>query len=103
MGAAAKARVTLIRHDGQVLGDSIWSLAELNRAPNHNTRPEIMQVKDTAVKREVGKSKRYSESAQEDLMYVALAAQRHRNGTIVRLSLPLSRVDNVIWTLEHFC
>ena len=38
MGAAAKARVTLIRHDGQVLGDSIWSLAELNRAPNHNTR-----------------------------------------------------------------
>ena len=35
-------------------------------------------------------------------MYVALAAERHRNGTIVRLSLPLSRVDNVIWTLRTF-
>jgi two-component system, OmpR family, phosphate regulon sensor histidine kinase PhoR len=102
MGVAAKARVTLIDSGGTVIGDSIWSPAELRNVPNHGTRPEILQLKDKANKQFIGRSKRYSVSAQEDLMYVALAAHQQGSGSYVRLSLPLSRVDKVIWTLRTF-
>ena len=100
MGAAAKARVSLIDYKGRVLGDTIWSSAELKTVPNHGTRPEILQLKDPAVKQYVGQSKRYSESVQKDLMYVAIDAKGL--SLFVRLSLPLSRVDKVIWTLRTF-
>ena len=44
LGEAAKARVTLMLQDGTVVGDSIWTPAEIEAAPNHRDRAEIQKV-----------------------------------------------------------
>ncbi|HMJ13272.1 MAG TPA: hypothetical protein VK524_17750, partial [Polyangiaceae bacterium] len=41
LGTNAQARVTLIRRDGKVLGDSQVPLSELAIVENHEARPEV--------------------------------------------------------------
>tara|TARA_B100000683_G_scaffold266524_1_gene298945 strand:+ start:5830 stop:7626 length:1797 start_codon:yes stop_codon:yes gene_type:complete len=102
MGNAAQARVTLIHRDGMVLGDSIWTPAQVSTAPNHGDRTEIQQVREESDSRLVGHSTRYSDSAQKDLMYVALPAVMGATVGFVRLSVPLEEIDGLIWRLRSF-
>ncbi len=69
-GAALGHRVTLIRRDGVVVGDSQFDSAGLRALQNHATRPEVRRALHGAV----GSSRRTSPSEGDDEMYVAVPA-----------------------------
>jgi two-component system phosphate regulon sensor histidine kinase PhoR len=89
LGDAAGARLTFIRTDGVVLGDSQVSLPEVARMENHATRPEVVEALSTGV----GSSERMSTTLQRPMLYVAVPFSR--SGAIagvVRVAEPLSTV-----------
>ena len=57
-------RVSLIKSDGRVIGDSGAAISELD---NHGNRPEVM----TALSGRIGSETRYSDTLKIDLFYVA--------------------------------
>jgi two-component system phosphate regulon sensor histidine kinase PhoR len=61
------ARVTLIASDGRVLADSHYDRAEMD---NHLYRPEVQEALQT----DRGSAMRFSRTAQQEMMYVALTA-----------------------------
>ncbi len=74
-------RITLIKEDGIVLVDTAISESKLD---NHASRPEIK----AAYAGEVGVSKRYSNSVDKEMYYVALPVIS-QDIAVVRLSIPL--------------
>jgi len=84
------ARITIIKVNGRVLGDSAKDPMQME---NHLQRPEVQE----ALKDGVGKSTRYSETLQIDMKYVALPiTDRNKVVGIVRLALSLSQVQKVL-------
>lgn len=69
-GAALGHRVTLIRRDGVVLGDSQFDSAGLAHLENHAHRPEVV----AALEGHVGSSRRISPSRGDQEVYVAVPA-----------------------------
>jgi len=95
LGQRSNARVTLISESGLVLGDSSLDEPGVSRMENHRDRPEIS---DALTKGE-GTSLRYSSTLRQRMMYVARAFTG-KDDTIqgaVRVALPLSDVDDVVW------
>jgi two-component system phosphate regulon sensor histidine kinase PhoR len=87
MGQDAQTRITIIRRDGLVLGDSEELPANME---NHADRPEFMQAMATGY----GESVRFNDTLKRDLLYVATAAQRDGNTVaVVRVAAPLSMAD----------
>ena len=78
------ARVTIIRQDGLVLGDSD---ANPDRMENHATRPEFR----AALKGEVGSNSRTSHTLGVDFLYTAAPVP----GGAVRLAYPLTAIAEV--------
>lgn len=74
-------RITLINGEGLVLIDTAINESKLK---NHGTRPEII----AAYNGQIGVSKRYSESVDKEMYYVALPVNTEEV-TVVRLSIPL--------------
>lgn len=74
-------RITLINSDGVVLIDTAINESKLK---NHGTRPEII----AAYNGQIGVSKRYSDSVDKEMYYVALPVSTEEV-TVVRLSIPL--------------
>lgn len=74
-------RITLINSEGIVLTDTAINESELE---NHGTRPEII----AAYKGQIGVSKRYSDSVDKEMYYVALPVSTEEV-SVVRLSIPL--------------
>ena len=70
-GQALGHRVTLIRRDGVVLGDSQFDSASVTALQNHARRPEVM----VALNGGVGSSRRSSPSEGDDEVYVAVPAE----------------------------
>ncbi len=68
LGAVTRSRVTFIRKDGVVLGDSDVDLAGVPALPNHGSRPEVL----SAFASGRGSSDRTSATLQQRLMYVAV-------------------------------
>ena len=64
-------RVTLIRRDGVVLGDSQFDSAGVAGLQNHSNRPEVI----AAFAGRIGTSRRLSPSEGDDEVYVAVPAQ----------------------------
>jgi two-component system phosphate regulon sensor histidine kinase PhoR len=90
LGRAAGARVTIIRADGVVLGDSEVTLADLPRMENHATRPEVAN----ALASGQGTSERMSTTFGWPLLYVAVPFERGGAvGGVVRVAEPLSQID----------
>jgi two-component system phosphate regulon sensor histidine kinase PhoR len=90
VGRAAGARVTIIRADGVVLGDSEVALADLPRMENHATRPEVAN----AVASGQGTSERMSTTLGWPLLYVAVPFERGGAvAGVVRVSEALSQID----------
>ena len=56
LGIASNSRVTFIKNDGQVIGDSELDLNEINTIDNHGNRSEVID----ALKNGTGWSSRYS-------------------------------------------
>ena len=90
IGLAADARVTLIRADGVVLGDSDVPLADVPRMDNHAARAEVAE----ALASGEGTSERLSATLGLPMLYVAVRFER--DGAIAgvaRVAEPLSQVD----------
>jgi two-component system phosphate regulon sensor histidine kinase PhoR len=89
MGALARSRVSIIRKDGVLVGDSSLNAAELAAAENHATREEVI----AALSGRVGSSARPSATVHMNMLYVAAPLQHE--GTVlgaVRLAIPLTDV-----------
>lgn len=96
VGKSTNARLTIIRHDGVVLGDSHLSLKQINAIENHKNRPEIR----TAQRRGEGISKRYSSTLKKYMLYVAVPYQRANDRGVVRVAMPMREVEEVISRLR---
>jgi two-component system phosphate regulon sensor histidine kinase PhoR len=95
LGGKTGVRITVIDHDGLVLGDSQKNPWEME---NHSERPEIKQ----AFLEGFGESTRYSSTLQKEMFYVAVP-YNNINGkpaTVIRTSLPLSIVQQTLVQLE---
>lgn len=84
LGASAGVRITIIRTDGVVLADSRHDPTTME---NHLDRPEVQQ----ALRGATGTSSRSSATIGIPFRYVALPPQ---GGVIVRVALPLTRVED---------
>ncbi|MFD2117945.1 two-component system histidine kinase PnpS [Paenibacillus yanchengensis] len=85
-----EARVTFIRKDGTVLGDSDFAAAEMN---NHLERNEVRE----AIQNGTGRAVRPSDTMQMNMIYVAIPIEQ--NGTseyVLRLAMTLKEVDEGI-------
>jgi two-component system phosphate regulon sensor histidine kinase PhoR len=96
LGKTLPARVTFIAEDGAVVGDSVVRGPALVALENHATRPEVVQ----AVAEGVGVSRRYSDTIQTDMLYVAVTVN-HPRMRIVRLALPLTDVRQQVASVRR--
>jgi two-component system, OmpR family, phosphate regulon sensor histidine kinase PhoR len=89
-GAQVAARITLIRLDGAVLGDSWENPAAME---NHALRPEVVDSLATGV----GVSTRYSTTTRENMMYAAVPVLSNGEAVgIARVALPLTAVEATV-------
>lgn len=86
-----ETRITFIAQDGTVLGDSDHMAREMD---NHATRPEVVEAREA---NGWGYSIRYSETVEQDMLYVAYEVQQHGE-TIgyVRKSVTLESIEQAI-------
>lgn len=98
-GKTLEARVTFIRKDGTVLGDSEVAADALHGLENHALRPEVAD----ALAGNVGTNARLSATINQRLLYVAIPSTG--DVAVVRVARPLSAVDEatrhvrgIIWT-----
>jgi two-component system phosphate regulon sensor histidine kinase PhoR len=93
LGAASGVRVSLVRVDGAVIGDSEVATAGLTTLENHATRPEIV----AALRTGTGSSSRVSATVGHSFLYVAVPFARAREPAkvvgVVRVAEPLERVE----------
>lgn len=94
-GAAMDSRVSIVDADGALVGDSQVALDALPQAENHSGRAEIA----IARRGELGIAQRYSATTGTDMLYVAGVVD-DGSGRIVRVSVPLSRIDAAIVQLR---
>ncbi len=98
MGRQGHCRVTIIRRDGLVLGDSDVSEARLATLENHALRPEVRE----AFTSDVGVSRRHSSTVSHDLLYFAITFPRQgEKYGVMRASVELSRVDAALSALQR--
>jgi len=91
LSASTKTRITLINPDGIVVADS--EAPNPGMMSNHKNIPEVKQ----ALAGEVGKSKRFSNTIKQDVLYIATPLQD--NGKVdgaLRIALPMSDIDNAL-------
>ncbi|HEY0337837.1 MAG TPA: histidine kinase dimerization/phospho-acceptor domain-containing protein, partial [Burkholderiales bacterium] len=97
LGVVSGVRVTVVRPDGSVAGDSEVETARIPNVENHGARSEIMD----AISRGDGSSVRYSSTVGRRMMYAAVPIKRA--GAIVgtaRVALPLTEIDHAISRLR---
>jgi len=87
-GAAIGHRVTLIDHQGRVVGDSEFRGESKNRLENHSTRPEVI----AALRDSVGSADRTSPSAGDHELYVAVRSELG----VTRVSISTSTLDEIV-------
>jgi two-component system phosphate regulon sensor histidine kinase PhoR len=93
LGAAASARVTLVRRDGAVLGDSEIEGERIPAVESHGARPEIVQALTSGR----GTVVRVSETVHARLMYAAVPIVI--NGEVIaaaRVAVPLQHIDQTV-------
>ncbi len=92
LGRAARARVTLIRADGFVLGDSEVPETDLDHIENHAARPEVA----SALAEGSGSSVRASATVHKPMIYVARAFSRGDLRAVARVALTLDDVHATV-------
>jgi len=95
-GELLEARVTVIRADGMVLGDSHEDPAAME---NHLGRPEVQQ----ALADGFGISIRHSETVGYDMMYAAVPVKTGGGQVlgVARISLPLTQIESSVARLRR--
>jgi two-component system phosphate regulon sensor histidine kinase PhoR len=93
LGRYAGERVTIIRRDGVVLGDSEVDTALIPEIENHASRPEVAE----AIAGRRGTITRWSETLRERMMYIAVPFRRDGAAAgVVRTAVPLTSVDHAV-------
>ncbi len=87
-GTAIGHRVTLIDHDGKVIGDSEFRGDSRTRLENHSTRPEVI----AALRDSVGSADRTSPSAGDNELYVAIKSEFG----VTRVSVSTASLDAIV-------
>ncbi|MBF0532083.1 MAG: HAMP domain-containing protein [Candidatus Omnitrophica bacterium] len=82
-------RATIMRMDGQVIGDTDLTDAELLQLENHGSRPEVREAVQTGY----GTSKRFSYTLKRYLLYVAIPFGQAQAVGILRFAIPLSEIE----------
>lgn len=89
----AQSRVTVILPGGKVVADSEATPASMD---NHAGRPEVQQ----AIASGIGKSKRHSDTLEEDRLYVAIPLlHEDKLVAVIRLSVPLKFLQEQLQSL----
>jgi two-component system phosphate regulon sensor histidine kinase PhoR len=88
LGTLAQARVTFIKEDGRVLGDSDVLAQNLATLENHRERPEVAAAFDGRTTDNI----RYSATTRRRMLYAATAVPGDSR-MVARVSLPLAWVD----------
>ncbi|MFN2563788.1 MAG: ATP-binding protein [Gemmatimonadaceae bacterium] len=88
-GRALGYRVTLIDASGRVVGDSEFDGAALRALENHAARPEVAAARAGGV----GSASRFSASAGDEELYVAL---NHPSLGVVRVSIGTRRFERIV-------
>ncbi|MCC7000528.1 MAG: HAMP domain-containing protein [Gemmatimonadaceae bacterium] len=88
-GSALGRRVTLVRTDGVVIGDSEFDDERLRRLQNHAQRPEVA----IALMGSTGTSRRPSPSTGDEEIYVAVPVSELG---VARVSFPTASLDAVL-------
>jgi two-component system phosphate regulon sensor histidine kinase PhoR len=89
LGALAHARVTFVKEDGRVVGDSEVLAPNLGTLENHRERPEVA----AAFNGQTMDNIRYSATTQKRMLYAATKVPGG-SGMVARVSLPLAWVDD---------
>jgi two-component system, OmpR family, phosphate regulon sensor histidine kinase PhoR len=87
-------RISVIAIDGRVLGDSTEASAKME---NHASRPEVLE----AVAHGTGTSVRHSTTVGYDMLYRAFLQQAGSNRRIVRVSIPLTELEQTLATIRR--
>ncbi len=90
LDSAANLRLTVVRSDGLVLGDS---REPYERMDNHAHRPEVAEAFATGS----GSSIRYSATRRIDMVYVALKPYAQRPDVVIRAAMPLTDLKQAVW------
>ncbi|MGD8914894.1 MAG: diguanylate cyclase, partial [Candidatus Thiodiazotropha sp.] len=77
LGSNTNTRITIIMHDGKVLGDSHRSVAQVRAMENHLHRPEVQ----AALSQGSGIAQRLSDTLGNEMLYVAVRQQVGVDGT----------------------
>lgn len=85
VGAALAVRVTIIDLDGRVIGDSYVDAGKIPFVQNHRGRKEVM----SAVAGGYGESIRFSETVQEQMLYMAVPVGVPQRWGVLRFAKPL--------------
>jgi two-component system phosphate regulon sensor histidine kinase PhoR len=84
------ARVTIIRDDGRVIGDSDHDSSQMD---NHADRPEIQRARHLSS----GTAVRFSDTLKYDFFYLARRVTgENGDAGFIRLAVPLKDIDNAI-------
>lgn len=86
--SSTSIRATLIAQDGSVLADS--EVTDATSLPNHLDRPEIAEAFISGY----GESVRYSTTLSAPLMYVARRISLSSGPVVLRLAIPIHRIDS---------
>ncbi len=98
MAREAKCRVTIIRRDGFVLGDSELTENQLDSLENHSLRPEVREAFTSGF----GVSRRHSSTISHDLLYYAVTFPSPiASYGVVRASVELSQVAAAVSSLRR--
>jgi two-component system phosphate regulon sensor histidine kinase PhoR len=93
IGKATQTRVTIIDDKGRMKGDSTLTQRDVMAAENHRSRPEIIAGLETGQ----GKSRRFSTTTGQDMVYLAHRYEHREGKGVVRVSKPLQEIDEAIW------
>lgn len=94
---ATNERVTFVRADGKVLGDSDQSPAQMD---NHFDRPEIAAARSDGV----GYTTRFSDTLHENMLYAAIPIKDKSQNILgyLRISMSLVQVEDTIRSVWLF-
>jgi two-component system phosphate regulon sensor histidine kinase PhoR len=95
LGPAVATRITVILASGKVVGDSDQAPETMD---NHGNRIEFRQAM-TGV---AGTSSRYSQTLQQQMLYVAVPlVLDHRVAAVIRTSLPVTGMESAIGSIRN--
>lgn len=93
LARASKTRVTVVRKDGVVVGDSSLTVPEMTSMENHRLRPEVQD----ALRSGLGLSRRHSSTVEHDLLYIASPiGPKERPFGVLRMALELGEVTKEV-------